>query len=142
MTEVFIIISFVSTIIMLIVALVFSIGVLFKMKQIASIETFRNCNIQVRSCRTISIVFIILSWLSATGKPTEVCFAEYEILSEICFWIACGWIGFALFGILICIFLNIAKRSEDERRIIHKLYVSSLGMGGIFLLFSFLLYVR
>lgn len=123
-------------------SLVFYIGIIARSKNLASADTYNNCNSQLKSCRVSSVLFALLAWFVASGGTRKEAIEGYTALSGTCSKLGYAWIIFAFINILLSLFLAITKRSGSELEIMKKLRNSSFIMGAVFLLLSFILQVN
>lgn len=142
MTIFFSIMIYISTIISYLVTGLFMVGIVIKAKGIGDLETYNNCNIQLKICKIASFVFAVLYWLIVSGVAQEECLKGYKTLSNTCGRLGCIWIIFAIINIVLSIYLSITKRGKEEITIMSRLRSSSFLMGAIFIVISFLLKVN
>lgn len=132
----------ISTVIAMVVSVVFFAGILFRCQTASDAETFKTCNNQMRVCKISSVIFAILYWFVVSGLPQEECLKAYEELSATCFRWGRIWIIFAFVSVVISIILGISKRGKDELEIMRELKKSSFVMGTFFLIIAFILKVK
>lgn len=142
MSAFFSVMIYTSIIISYLVTGLFMIGILVKNKAIGDIETFNNCNTQLKTCKTASIIFIFLYWFISSGKSQVECLKGYETLSTIGARLGCIWVIIGVMNIVLSIILSITKRGKDQITIMNKLRTSSFLMGAILIVISFLLKVN
>jgi len=142
MIKFFSVMTNVSTIIALLASVVFFIGILIKSQAVSDVDTFKNCDNQIKVCRISSIVFVFIYWFLVSGLPTRECIEGYNEISATCARLGCIWIVFAFVNVVISIIFGILKRGKDELEIMGKLRKSNFVMGAIFLVLAFILKVN
>lgn len=142
MIKFFYVMANVSTIIAMIVSVVFLGGILFRSKSISNVEVFNTCNSQIKVCKVSSVIFTILYWFVVSGLPTEECLEGYANLSATLSRLGCIWIVFSFVNVIVSVILGILKRRKEELEILGKLRKSNFVMGAIFLVIAFILKVN
>lgn len=142
MVNFFFVMTIASTIIAMIVSVVFFVGILFESQSVSDKDVFNTCNNQMKVCRVSSVIFAILYWFVVSGLQTEECLEGYQKLSTICLRLGYIWITLAFVNVIISIILGILERGKDELEIMGKLCKSGFMMGASFLVIAFVLTVN
>ena len=126
----------VTSIIAMVVTLVFYAGILLSNKNISSGQVYTACSAQLKTCKATSVVFAVVYWFCVSGLSKKECLEGYAALSKVCSRFGCIWIVFAL-----SIVMAIAKKDSEAMTTMGKLRTSCFWMGIIFLVFAFVLKV-
>lgn len=131
----------VTSIIAMVVTLIFYGGILISNKNISSGQVYASCSVQLKTCKVSSIVFAVVYWFCVSGLTKKECLEGYAALSKICSRFGCIWIIFAVLNIALSIVMAIAKKDSEAMATMGKLRTSCIWMGVIFLVISFVLKV-
>lgn len=131
----------VTSIMAMVVTLIFYGGILIGNKNISSGQVYTLCSEQLNTCRVSSIIFAAVYWFCVSGLTKKKCLEGYAALSKICSKFGCIWIIFAVLNIALSIAMAIAKKDSGVMAIMGKLRTSCIWMGTIFLVISFVLKV-
>lgn len=141
MISFFLVMIHITSIIAMVVTLIFYVGLLLSNKKISSVQVYTSCGAQLKTCKTTSVVFAIAYWFCVSGLSKKECLEGYAALSKVCLRFGCIWIIFAVLNIVLSIVMSIAKSASEVMAIMRKLRTSCFWMGVIFLIFSFVLKV-
>lgn len=142
MLNFFILIINVSAFIAIISYFVFCFGIIKKSKTMTNTDTYDTCDNQLKTCRVLSVMFVVLYWFIVSGKTTVECLKGYAKLSANCSLIGCLWIISAIVNIIVSLYIGINKRGKDEMAIMVGMRKSCFTMSAVFLILSFLLKVN
>ena len=131
----------ITSIIAMVVTLIFYAGILFSNKNISSGQVYASCSTQMKTCKVTSIVFAVVYWFCVSGLSKKECLEGYAALSKVCSRVGCIWIVFAVANIVLSIFTAIAKKDSEAMTTMGELRSSCFLMGIIFLVISFVLKV-
>jgi len=131
----------VTSIIAMVVTLVFYAGILLSNKNISSGQVYTACSAQLKTCKVTSVVFAVVYWFCVSGLSKKECLEGYAALSKVCSRFGCIWIVFAIVNIALSIVMAIAKKDSEAMTTMGKLRTSCFWMGIIFLIFAFVLKV-
>ena len=95
----------------------------------------------IKTCRTASLTFKFLVWLTNSFETKKVCLQGYSELSSVCARIGYFWLIYAFVCIAICIVMVSMKKENSLVDSISKFRNSGFLMGAIFLILAFLLKV-
>lgn len=131
----------VTSIIAMVVTLIFYVGILLSNKNIFSGQVYTACSAQLKTCKVTSLVLAVVYWFCVSGLSKKECLEGYAALSKICSRYGCIWIVFAVINIALSIVMAIAKKDSEAMTTMGKLRTSCFWMGAIFLAISFVLKV-
>lgn len=131
----------VTSIIAMVVTLIFYGGILLGNKNDSSGQAYTSFSAQLNTCRVSSIVFVVVYWFCVSGLTKKECLEGYTALSKTCSRFGCIWIVFAVLNIVLSIVMAIAKKDSEAMATMGKLRTSCIWMGIIFLVISFVLKV-
>ena len=137
MISFFSVMIYVTSIIAIVVTLVFYAGILMSNKNISSGQVYTSCSAQLKTCKVSSVVFVLVYWFCVSGLSKKECLKGYAALSKVCSRFGCIWIVFAVVNIALSIVMTITKAMTT----MGKLRSSCFLMGIIFLVFSVVLKV-
>ena len=132
----------VTSIIAMVVTLVFYGGIVVSSNKISSSQVYASCRAQLKACKVSSVVFAVVYWFCVSGLTKKECLEGYDTLSKICSRYGCLWIVFAVLNIALSLIMAIAKKDSEALTTMGKLRTSCIWMGVIFLIFSFVLEAR
>ena len=133
MISFFSVMIYVTSIIAIVVTLVFYAGILMSNKNISSA--------QLKTCKVSSVVFVLVYWFCVSGLSKKECLKGYAALSKVCSRFGCIWIVFAVVNIALSIVMTITNKDSEAMTTMGKLRSSCFLMGIIFLVFSVVLKV-
>ena len=129
MISFFSVMIYVTSIIAIVVTLVFYAGILLRNKNISNGQVYTSCSTQLKTCKVSSVVFAVVYWFCVSG------------LSKVCSRFGCIWIVFAVVNIALSIVMAITNKDLEAMTTMGKLRTSCFSMGIIFLVFSIVLKV-
>lgn len=132
----------VTSIVAMVVTLIFYGGILIGNKNISSGQVYASCNTQLKICKVTSIVFSAVYWFCVSGLSKTECLAGYATLSKTCARFGCIWLVIAVLNIVLSIVMAITKKNSESIATMGKLRNSCFWMGVIFLVISFILKVE
>ena len=136
MISFFSVMIYVTSIIAIVVTLVFYAGILLRNKNISNGQVYTSCSTQLKTCKVSSVVFAVVYWFCVSGLSKKECLKGYAALSKVCSRFGCIWIVFAL-----SIVMAITNKDLEAMTTMGKLRTSCFSMGIIFLVFSIVLKV-
>lgn len=131
----------ITSIIALIVTLIFYGGILIGNQNISSGQVYASCSSQLKICKISSIVFAVVYWFCVSGLTKNECLEGYATLSKTCSRFGCIWIVLIVINIALSIIMAIIKKDSESMVTMGKLRTSCIWMGIIFLVISFVLKV-
>ena len=131
----------VTSIIAMVVTLIFYGGILLSNNNISSGQVYASCRTQLNACKVSSIMFAVVYWFCVSGLTKKECLKGYATLSKTCSRYGCIWITFAVLNIALSIIMAIAKKDSEAMTTMGELRTSCIWMGVIFLVISFVLKV-
>lgn len=93
----------------------------------------------IKICRTASLTFTLLAWLTNSFEQKSVCLKGYLELSSICSRIGYLWLIYAFVCVVVCIVMLSMKKENSLIDGISKFRNKGFLMGAIFLTIAFLL---
>ena len=141
MISFFSVMIYVTSIIAIVVTLVFYAGILMSNKNISSGQVYTSCSTQLKTCKVSSVVFVLVYWFCVSGLSKKECLKGYAALSKVCSRFGCIWIVFAVVNIALSIVMAITNKDLEAMTTMGKLRTSCFSMGIIFLVFSVVLKV-
>lgn len=109
MISFFSVMIYVTSIIAIVVTLVFYAGILMSNKNISSGQVYTSCSAQLKTCKVSSVVFVLVYWFCVSGLSKKECLKGYAALSKVCSRFGCIWIVFAVVNIALSIVMTITK---------------------------------
>ncbi len=131
----------VTSIIAMVVTLIFYVGIMLSNKSIFSGQAYISCRAQLKTCKVTSLIFVAVYWFCVSGLSKKECLEGYAILSKTCLRFGCIWIIFAVLNIVLSIIMAITEKDSEAMFTMGKLRTSCFCMGTIFLVTSFVLRV-
>lgn len=131
----------VTSIIAMVVTLIFYVDILLGNKNIFSEQVYTSCSAQLKTCKVTSLVFAVAYWFCVSGLSKKECLEGYAALSKICLRFGYIWIVFAVLNIALSIVMAIVKKNSEAMTTMGELRTSCFWMGIIFLVISFVLKV-
>ena len=141
MISFFSVMIYVTSIIAIVVTLVFYAGILLRNKNISNGQVYTSCSTQLKTCKVSSVVFAVVYWFCVSGLSKKECLKGYAALSKVCSRFGCIWIVFAVVNIAPSIVMAITNKDLEAMTTMGKLRTSCFSMGIIFLVFSIVLKV-
>ena len=84
MISFFSVMIYVTSIIAIVVTLVFYAGILMSNKNISSGQVYTSCSAQLKTCKVSSVVFVLVYWFCVSGLSKKECLKGYAALSKVC----------------------------------------------------------
>ena len=141
MISFFSVMIYVTSIIAIVVTLVFFAGFLLCYIFFSCFVVFCCCSAQLKTCKVSSVVFVLVYWFCVSGLSKKECLKGYAALSKVCSRFGCIWIVFAVVNIALSIVMTITNKDSEAMTTMGKLRSSCFLMGIIFLVFSVVLKV-
>ena len=73
MISFFSVMIYVTSIIAIVVTLVFYAGILMSNKNISSGQVYTSCSAQLKTCKVSSVVFVLVYWFCVSGLSKKEC---------------------------------------------------------------------